>query len=892
MIPILDWIFDGIVNWVASIVSQLFDAVSGLFLEALGTDMTAMEEYFPFVTKAYDVMQVTAWAILILITIWQLFRAFGGPITEAENPWHLLIRSSVYGLLIGYAKPIFSLCLSIARAPYTTLMELSMVAEDFTFAGVEQTLTNGLLTIVSAATVVGLILILILEIALGWNYFKLLLETVERYIVVGVLCYTSPLAFSMGGSKATNTVFKSWCRMVGSQLLLLVMNVWFLRGFASSMGQFIANGGALTTGKGSIFLWMFCALAYLKCAQRFDSYLASIGLNVAQTGSSMGMELMMAARVISGAGSSVRSAGSIFGRGGNAAATGTGAAANGFASGFASRFSPNSYVRDAVVEGGSRMGFNGGAGFVGRAFGGIAARNGATLNGNSISSVAARAPGTSGTIAGDIADRSLGNYMPQMQGFQLQGTQITGGRISTTAVSADGKSASVDMFNASQFEKPEVPHSVVTAADGSQWYQMASGEGRGAFYDVPTFHGVGADIPNTAAGDGAFGASQPGESGQNFGETLTHDGIEGHVERQQERLVPVSYSTYKPVTVTVVTRIESAGIVNNVPRYNYTTERRHYYLPDEARESDEEITVPKYKAVSVTVPTYSGSKISGTRTETYYEPDGDETLEPTTEIIKYVECTISPFDNSVILEAFGIDTSAQYPQFNLTYGEVIQNMANALKMTLYGTLGSGTSVPLTDAELITFVNSLSCNDTRKHIVTTALSLVGKVPYFWGGKSEAGWNDEWNTPKLVTVTEIRTDNGYTLLKDNIKIVISQNEATELCDIYFSDLLGLVQNDPRYAAIIKDTGNLKNMPQPHLEHHLLTASATVDSKDVNMLDDDGSANAIVPLKVINTRGFDLPQTGDSGTMAFSIIGILLMACAAVVIVMVFRKKCNSN
>lgn len=440
----------------------------------------------------------------------------------------LLIRSSVYGLLIGYAKPIFSLCLNIARAPYTTLMELSMTAEDFTFAGVEQALTNGLVTIVSAATVVGLILILILEISLGWNYFKLLLETVERYIVVGVLCYTSPLAFSMGGSKTTNTVSKSWCRMVGSQLLLLVMNVWFLRGFASSMGQFIANGGALTTGKGSIFLWMFCALAYLKCAQRFDSYLASIGLNVAQTGSSMGMELMMAARVISGAGSSVRSAGSVFGRSGNAAATGTGAAANGFASGFASRFSPNSYVRDAVVEGGSHMGFNGGAGFVGRAFGGIAARNGAALNGNSISSVAARSPSTSGTIAGDIADRSLGNYMPQMQGFQLQGTQITGGHISTTAVSADGKTASVDMFNASQFEKPEVPHSVVTATDGSQWYQMASGEGRGAFYDVPTFNGIGTDMPNTVAGDGAFRASQPSENSQSFGETLTHDSVEGH----------------------------------------------------------------------------------------------------------------------------------------------------------------------------------------------------------------------------------------------------------------------------------------------------------------------------------------------------------------------------
>ena len=539
MIPILDWIFEGIVGWVSSIASQLLDAVSGLFLEALGTDMTAMEEYFPFVTKAYGVMQVTAYAILILIVLWQLFRAFGGPITEAENPWHLVVRGAIFGFLIGYAKPIFSACLTIARAPYTSLMDLSMTGEDFTFAGVEQALTNGLTTLVATASVVGLILILILLIALGWNYFKLLLETVERYIVVGVLCYTSPLAFSMGASKSTNNVFKSWCRMVGSQLLLLVMNVWFLRGFASSMGHFIGNGGALTTGKGSIFLWMFCALAYLKCAQRFDSYLASMGLNVAQTGSSMGMELLMAARVISGVGSGARSAGSVFGRaGGGATATGTGAAATGFAAGFASRFSPNSYVRDAVVEGGTRMGFSGGAGFVGRAFGGIAARNGATLNGQSISSVASRAPGASGTIAGDIADRSLSNYMPHMQGFQMKGTQITGGHISTTATTPDGKKANVDMYSASQFEKPDAPHSVVTASDGSQWYQMASGEGRGAFYDAPVFGGMNAqasggvnsDAVNPTPGESAAGTEVPGvhtdASGAPAGENIV-PGAEG-----------------------------------------------------------------------------------------------------------------------------------------------------------------------------------------------------------------------------------------------------------------------------------------------------------------------------------------------------------------------------
>ena len=119
-------------------------------------------------------------------------------------------------------------------------------------------------------------------------------------------------------------------------------------------------------------------------------------------------------------------------------------------------------------------------------------------HGQSISSVASRAPSASGTIAGDIADRSLSNYMPHMQGFQMKGTKITGCHISTTATTPDGKKANVDMYSASQFEKPDAPHSVVTASDGSQWYQMASGEGRGAFYDAPVFGGMDANQPQGA----------------------------------------------------------------------------------------------------------------------------------------------------------------------------------------------------------------------------------------------------------------------------------------------------------------------------------------------------------------------------------------------------------
>lgn len=140
----------------------------------------------------------------------------------------------------------------------------------------------------------------------------------------------------------------------------------------------------------------------------------------------------------------------------------------------------------------------------------------------------------------------------------------------------------------------------------------------------------------------------------------------------------------------------------------------------------------------------------------------------------------------------------------------------------------------------------------------------------------------------TLKEVRTDSGYVLLKKGIEVVISPKSADTSCNIYGTDVLGLIQNDPRYASIIQDNGNLHNMPQKHLEHKLLTASATVDGKKVNMVEDNGSKNAEAPLTVVNTRGFELPKTGDNGTMLFTVGGILLMAGAAFVLYTVTRKK----
>ena len=95
----------------------------------------------------------------------------------------------------------------------------------------------------------------------------------------------------------------------------------------------------------------------------------------------------------------------------------------------------------------------------------------------------------------------------------------------------------------------------------------------------------------------------------------------------------------------------------------------------------------------------------------------------------------------------------------------------------------------------------------------------------------------------TVTEIKTADGYTLLKKGIAVVISRKDAS--------------------------------------------ASAAVDGKQAAMLADNGSANALVPLSVVNTSGFDLPATGDRGVWMYGLAGILLMTASAACII-IARKR----
>ena len=103
----------------------------------------------------------------------------------------------------------------------------------------------------------------------------------------------------------------------------------------------------------------------------------------------------------------------------------------------------------------------------------------------------------------------------------------------------------------------------------------------------------------------------------------------------------------------------------------------------------------------------------------------------------------------------------------------------------------------------------------------------------------------------SLTEIATNKGYVLLRDAVKIIIktAENGQCEKCGA-----------------------------------KLLTASATVNGKDVTMTD----GNAIVPLTVVNNPGFDLPKTGGYGTWMFTIGGVALLGAAAFIVIRSRKHK----
>ena len=230
-------ILDGIVAWIAEQIMYGLDLINTSVLGALGCDMNTFLRYFPAAETMYSLLVALSIGLILLFWVWNLFKNYWLVIgTEVEDPVRLTIRVVIFIVLACFADEIVAVVLNIGGTPYNWIMTSALPALDFaSFNSVMLTIIG-----VCASGAVTLI-VLILTLILAWNYIKLLFEAAERYVLLGVMVYTAPIAFAMGASQSTSNIFKSWCRMFGGLVFLLLMNAWCLRLFISMVGAFIAN---------------------------------------------------------------------------------------------------------------------------------------------------------------------------------------------------------------------------------------------------------------------------------------------------------------------------------------------------------------------------------------------------------------------------------------------------------------------------------------------------------------------------------------------------------------------------------------------------------------------------------------------------------------------------
>lgn len=230
-------ILDGIVAWIAEQVMNGLDLITTSVLGALGCDMSVFLRYFPAAETMYQVFVALGVGLILLNWVWQLFKNYGlGIGLEAEDPLKLSSRSVLFLMLVLFADEIVAMIMTIGGTPYQWIITSELPPLNFAdFNSVVITILGVCAS--GSVAIIALILLLIL----AWNYIKLLFEAAERYVLLGVLVYTAPVAFAMGSSQTTSNIFKSWCRMFGGQVFLLLMNAWCLRLFVSMVGAFISN---------------------------------------------------------------------------------------------------------------------------------------------------------------------------------------------------------------------------------------------------------------------------------------------------------------------------------------------------------------------------------------------------------------------------------------------------------------------------------------------------------------------------------------------------------------------------------------------------------------------------------------------------------------------------
>lgn len=286
----LEPIVKGLVKWIYGLMIDLTTFAANAMLGVMDMDLEYFETTAPIVVDIVDIFIALGWALLIGNLVFQALKAMmSGAGFEAEDPKILFLRTFVFSFLLLASRQICDIGLSIT----SKVIDLLEMPDAINVSIPDETMF-------SLGGEAKWLLVIIIGIILMIQLVKLLFEIGERYVITSVLTFFSPLAFAMGGSKNTHDIFKGWCRMYASMLVMMIMNIVFLKLILSAMAQMTS---------GSVLLWLVFVVALTRVARKIDSHIGKIGLNPGQTGPGAGSRIPGVMTMVA-----VRAAGSIISR--------------------------------------------------------------------------------------------------------------------------------------------------------------------------------------------------------------------------------------------------------------------------------------------------------------------------------------------------------------------------------------------------------------------------------------------------------------------------------------------------------------------------------------------------------------------------------------------------
>lgn len=265
----LEPILKGLVQWIYTMLIDIMAYASGELIKVMSMDLTYFEQTAPVITTIVDVFVALGWALLIGNMVFQALKSMVSGIGfESEDPKIMFCRSFVFAFLLLSSRQICEMAIAMTG----TVINLLQIPTSLDIVTPDESMF-------SLASSAKWLLVIIVGVILMLQLVKLLFEIGERYVITSVLTYFAPLAFAMGGSKNTMDIFKGWCRMYGSMMVMMIMNIVFLKLILSAMSRMTSGG---------VLVWLVFIVALARVARKIDSHIGKIGLNPAQTGSAIG----------------------------------------------------------------------------------------------------------------------------------------------------------------------------------------------------------------------------------------------------------------------------------------------------------------------------------------------------------------------------------------------------------------------------------------------------------------------------------------------------------------------------------------------------------------------------------------------------------------------------